>query len=355
MIAAMLALLMCGCGDASDPVPTPPQPVLAEYLTTSDEYLNNRFFRLDLPHSGGTPGLDVPGREAPRQRIVLSSIRIFRMVSSGPLEPGDIANIAAYSDSTGVFWALPYSPPNDFLTPVVHGPRWRDLTPFDIMQDTNGDFEGVDVRVEMNADDVLAVTYVVIDEHRGIAYRVGDEPGVDEFRRVNLPGESGLYYRMKLLKAPEGVDANTFRYVMRNIYSLGSMNIDYDSFSLAIERIDFSATPERDESGIPYIQLFGLDVTDADGFLAPDGMVDLNSISFDLNKGLVRFPMEAPFNAGEAAYRSNALQSPFRWDRTFLKIYQAPGLYHPGVRASEYPNFGHFRLRVRYRTGPAGH
>jgi hypothetical protein len=351
----MLALLVCGCGDDSDPDPTPPPPALAEYLTTSDEYLNNRFFWLDLPHSGGTPGLDIPGRAAPRQRIEPSSVYVFQLIPEGALEPGEIANIAAYSDSTGVFWTSPGCPPNDFQSPVVHGARWQGRQDFDLRFDRNGELEGLDMGVEMHVDDVLAITYRVVDEYGVLDYRVGDMPGMDEAGRVALAGQSGLYYRMKLLKAPEGVDANTFRYVMRNIYSLGSVNIDYDLFSLAIERNDFSATPDRDEGGIPYIQLFGLDVADANGFRAPDGMVDLNPMSFDLYKGLVRFPMDAPFNAGEAAYRSNALQSPFRWDRTFLNIYQAPGLYHPGVRASEYPNFGHFRLRVRHRTSPATH
>lgn len=58
---AALAVLLCGCDD--DPPPAPPAPAETEYVFTSDRYLNNRFFRLDLADPGGLHGHDVPGRD----------------------------------------------------------------------------------------------------------------------------------------------------------------------------------------------------------------------------------------------------------------------------------------------------
>lgn len=346
-----IAALLCGCDD--DPPPAPPAPAETEYVFTSDRYLNNRFFRLDLADPDGLHGPDVPGRDEPGERIRFNSLHLFRLLPPGT-EPqtDDIAYLAAYTDTTGVFWTKPGCPPNDFRTPSVYGSLWREISAFDPMVDRDGNLQGLDLRTELADADVLAVCYDVEDLEGLLLYRIGDD--LYAAPTTELPGEEPIYYRTKLLKAPATTSVYPFHYVFRNVYSLGRQNIDPESFQLSIEGDALSVFPTEDENGLPYIHLFGLDQRGIWGDAGPDGLVDVDDpFMFDLHKGLLRFPMEEPFNAGEMVHTLFADTTAFDWDGTYLMNHQAAALYDPSVLPEDYSQYGHFTVRAVYRDDPA--
>jgi len=230
----------------------------------------------------------------------------------------------------------------------------------------------MDLRTQMIEEDVLAVVYEV-ELSNGSIVRVGDIPGLDEPGQI-VNGGDGVYYRMKLLKAPvSDQEVFTFQYVLRNIYSLGSVNIDMLKFGLRIERnVPAGAGfPCLDENGIAYIQIFGLDRDDPQGSGNPDGLVDLwDPFILDLQKGLLRFPLDfpMPFAPGgnpigrweeadafaESVYTSYADTSAFVWDLSFLQYNQTWQLYDPTIYPPEYSQFARFRIIATYPSDTTG-
>ena len=343
----------------------------------SYQYLNNRFFKLDLPPGDyvGNPEVtpDFPGREVfdfdsdrlKPMRIDPTSVKIYRFMGQANFADGDIENVAVFLDDTGTFWQHLGAQEPDWNSPFEYGRIWRPVE-FEYLTDTDGtDLIAVDVRQQLAAEEVLGVIYNVvrdtlIDElndtwETKVVYRVGDRPNVDD--RVPLEGQDGLFYRMKLLKAAASdSEHHSFQYVLRNIYSLGGTNIDPTTFELRIERIKpGDPHPELDtNNNIPYIQIFGLDRTDERNAGLPDGKVDFtNSTLFDLDNGLVKFPTFAfptPFAGSREQYEEYA-DTPddttsFVWEDSFLSQEGTltPDIYNPDVLPSEYPQYGKFRL-----------
>ncbi len=327
-----------------------------DQIILSHNYLNHRFFRLDLPDidsyypADAIDVADVPGRDFLNQRIDPASIKVFKMTGVGTSGNNDVRNAAVYSDTTGVFWTDPAGPDSDFSVPYSYGPRWRELN-FDLMLDVDGNLVAIDMRQQMFNEDLLGVVYQVVDQNGDLLYKVGDRPGVDDGTRVNLPNEGeDFYYRMKLLKAPVNQkEKNSFYFVLRNIYPLGGSNIDIDSFELRIERVSNENFPDSDNNNIPYIETFGLDQNDPQNSKTPDGLVDKTDTAiFDLRKGLLKFPLDfpTPFAAGKDGY--DRYSSEYDWDGSFLQTSQTPDLYDPEVLPSDYHNHGKFRLVAKH-------
>lgn len=347
-----LVILSVGCSDIS----VPDRPVQhveeVEYTITSDQYLKNRIFRLDLPCGVHPDVWDVPGRPLlGGSCIATNTIRIYKLLGEEEPLTGDVENIAAYVDSTGRFWETSDCPPNDFQTPAIIGARWRPLT-FSIIPQTpswNDYEELVDFGEELDSKVVLAVFYEGYTDWYESEYRIGDLPGRDFHDRVSLPGEEGLFYRMKLLKAPEdGIPYCTY-YMQRNIYGLGRDSVNPTNFDLRIGRIGESSSGEVDENGIPYFRLFGLDRRDASGASGHDGCLDLHDDDlFIFSSGLLRFPMVEPFSAGEGRYENYADDSAFSWTGTYLQKRQAPELYDPAVDPEDHEQYGYFRMHITY-------
>jgi hypothetical protein len=353
LLLTSVMLPLCGCSEDSPSEPAP--PAMTEVVVLSSSYLNNRFFRLDLAPPGTRHAQDHPGRDAQQERIALNSIHVFKFLPMPEQpQPQDILYIAAYLDTTGVFWTAPGSPPSDFSTPAVYGTHWRELS-FRPRLDRDGNLEAVDLGVELAVDDVLAVSYAVVDHDGNLRFHVGDD--FTALPSTEIPGETEPYYRAKLLKAsPWGDSAigyeHAFHYVERNIYSLGRTDIDPDGFRMTIEVAEHGRQdPDVDENDFPYIRLFGLDRFDAQGVALPDGLADIQDARlFDLREGLLRFPMAEPFAAGEAAHRAFADSPLFRWEDTYLAEHQEQELYLSWVRPEDYGAYGRFLLRATYRS-----
>jgi hypothetical protein len=333
---------------------------VSDHIVEASQYLNNRFFRLDLPLRPGNipPGAfgypdsvaDAPGRTYGAEFIDPSSVQVFLNVSGQVAQPGDVDYVAAYIDTTGRW-------PASLLTdtaPFTEGVLWRPVD-FELLLDQNNRLIALDLQREYYDGDELAVVYDVVGDLTNpqgtLLYSVGDKP--DRPPSVDVTGDGEKDYRMKLLKG-QNREPTTFQYVLRNIYALGGSPIDFDSFDLRIEFKDQSQDhPEQDESGLPWIQIFGLDrrspqdPNDDPSKWHPDGIVDKNdTFLFDLQNGLLKFPLDfpQPFNAAQEDYEALADTSAFVWSASKLQPNRIPEIYDPTTIPSNYLQYSKFRI-----------
>lgn len=343
--ALLLAVALCGCDD--DPVDPTPVVEIETTVITADQYLRNRFFKLDRPD------VESPDGRVAGQQILESSIKIFRLREDGPLEPGDIANVAVYVDSLGYrLWNELFI---HFGNPRTTGARWQEVTDFEVMRDANGDFAAVDLRASQPDEDVLAVTYTVVNAQGEIVSHVGDDPARGEATQY-IPRLDGLYYRMKLLKAQQSwLDPHVFGYALRNIYDLGGRNLDPHWLDIAVQTIDpglFGSVV--DEQGMPYLRIFGLDVLNLDREPLPDGLADIHdSRLFDLRLGLLKFPRDFPhpFAGAPAQYEAYVNDPGWDWEASrYLVTAMAPELYSIETAPEDLARYGRFRIVVKRPT-----
>lgn len=351
----VLLVAFSGCDDdenSGDDI-TDPIVEMEEIVIPSSSYLNHRFFRLDLPASDYYPVSDAPGRNPSALKIDPASIQLFKSMEPGPPGPLDIRNVAVYEDTTGLFWNTAECPNQDFSQPYFYNIIWRALI-FDLLLNVNGDVVAIDANEELDSQTILAVVYNLIDEQGIVVHTIGDRPGYDDDNRIFLPNEDALFYRMKILKAPENhQNPYIFHYVLRNIYSLNFMHIDINTFEFIIEQNTNQENPEVDENEIPYIRIFGLDQDDPQYTGTPDGLADLTNTSiFNLAKGLLFFPLDfpSPFNAGRSAYETYADDPDFAWENTYLNLNQTPELYNPEIPSQDYLNYTPFNFIARHPT-----
>ena len=341
-----LAAALAGCADDA-PVPTGPiglPPTVVRHVDSAD-YLANRFFRLDLPqHTPGVERPDAPGRPA-WGVIDPVSIRVYRAVLVDNHQPDDIAAAAAFRDTSGI-WDCDFSPGGDLARTA---PSWRPVD-LEMMTDTDGRIVAVDLLAEFLDSDVLAAVYDVVDPAtQELLYSVGDRPGRDEERRIDLHGDGTLYYRLKLLKDSRLLaDPHTWQLALRNVYSLGATHIW--SLDLSIELLgDALQQPELDANGLPWFRILGLDRQDALGGEGPDGVADWHDpLLFDLQRGLLRFPLELPepFAARREVYEALAASDAFVWETSLLPDHLAPELYDLEAPPGSLSQFSRFRLVV---------
>ena len=333
--------------DPAQPLPEPePEPAFRITTISSTDYLRYRFFQLDIPEA------EARGR-VEGERIEPASVKIFIRLDPGTPSPWDVANMAAYVDSTGYRDWDQLDPDEPFET----GFRWREIYSYSPILDFHGNLLGIDLMQAVGAEDVLVCTYEILDNQFNLIARVGDNPTHGP-PTTPIMGSDELYYRMKLLKAPiTRPDPHVHYYMWRNVYSLGSSSIDHSQFDLWIEANDSSSDPpDQDERGMAYIRIFGLDQEDVQGTPGADGIVDFhNPLLFDLYRGLLRFPRDfpQPFAADPQQYEDN-VQSP-EWSyesRSFLGEHLAPQIYSLDTLPLDYPPFGYFNIIVKTGTGP---
>jgi len=354
LVMPVLALAFLSACDSEDPVAPSVQDPPLEYVIEASDYLNFRFFKLDLP------GKEIPGGRVPGDRILEETVHIFQLMPPGEPTSQDILNVAVYVDSLGFRnWDG-----IDFYDPYLYGRVWREITTWNPYRDDIDQFVAVDLGKQYLARDVLAVVYSV-RKADGTESRVGDFPGIDQPEQTLPGGQGEMYYRMKLLKAPVWQEEpHSFDYVLRNIYSLGGNNIDPTGFALRIERNQPGGNHfKQDENGLDYIRIFGLDRGDPHGGRVPDGRVDLwDPNLFDLARGLLKFPLDFPhpFAPGgqirtegdeadqiaEAVYSAYADTTAFEWNPSFLRHFQMWEIYDPHVYPFEYPDSSSFRIIV---------
>ncbi len=324
---------------------------VTEHIIPSWNYLNNRFFRLDLPQLVNDAHVrlgyrhpDRPGRVA-GEVIDATSVRAYRLLGGVTPQPGDVQYVAAAIDSSGR-----WEPGVIDAIPLEHWEQawvWRPVT-FTFLRDVNDNIVAIDLRQQLLPDEVLAVTYEVVNSQSQQRIKIGEDPNRGDSRGLQIGDQS--YYRMKLLK-PSQRDYYTFQYVLRNIYPLGGTNIDTESFALRIETSSLVDNPDYHDTALTYLQVFGLDRENAQGVQGGDDVVDKHrTVIFDLDNGLLRFPLDFPFPfaADEEAYRAYANYArpndAWTWTDTRLARDRTPEIYSWQTLPSDYQNYGKFRI-----------
>ena len=348
-----LAAVLGGCSSDDDPTAVEqPAYVYQEqtYEVESWDYLNNRFFFLDLPPYGpAAPVSDIPGR-AEGLQIDPASIQVYSYVHPVPIQKDYVTNLAAVIDTTGTWgyhddhaaWFAAIAE-DDWVLQDTWAPA-----DFDLVLDADGCVVAIDMTEELYASDILAVVYDVVDANDEFQYRVGNRPDAP----TDVLEIGGMNFcAMKLLKAQYHTP-HIFHYVLRNIYDLGESNIDVANFSFSIENATSDDQPELDfatAGGLPFIRIFGLDQMTTTGAMEHDGIPDYhNPYLFDLRRGLLKFPLDCPmpFNATESQYTAYADDAAFVFNDSYVAQYLTPQIYDPVVSPDHYPDFAPFRLKM---------
>lgn len=197
----------------------------------------------------------------------------------------------------------------------------------------------------LNNDDVLCVAYEGV--LNGIPFKVG-EFSLDIQRNPQNP--EVLF--TKMLKGPSlRPDLAQWDLMMKNIYSLGSFQIQQKDFRLQVVYADdpsgaeLNYIPARDEPllrGIPLITVLNLDNLNTQQERAPDGIFDyIEGITINSQTGRVIFPVVEPFGSFLKSKFSNP---------ALAEYYAFPQLYDSTrFAAIQLPQFNKFFLRGSYQ------
>ncbi len=106
--------------------------------------------------------------------------------------------------------------------------------------------------------------------------------------------QTTIFLRMLKPQNPRPSD-RTWKLMQRNVYYLGSRNIDPNGFELKIFFDTPSGNDEESYGSNSYLKIFGLDRFDINGNPNPDNAVDDNPNYIRLGEGELEFPRLEPF------------------------------------------------------------
>ncbi len=333
--------------------------------------------------------------------VINSSVNITRIevwVTNTTTQTQNTRNILAFSDlgespanwtlpSRRVIWSNrgypkvatpPYDPPNDTVNSldpsvqyarnpnvaglttalgVLAGEGFQQVTDFEKVDlarmlspseyTLNSKLGYISLRQPLNYDQVLAVAYQYT--YNGQVFQVG------QFSTDGVPTANELM--VKMLKSTNvSPEVPLWQLMMKNIYSLGSFQINAQNFMLNIwynnpaTGVDIPYLPTGKYNNTQLLQVCGLDQLDQNGDRVPDGLFDfLPGVTIDAANGLVIFPSVEPFGqdlekklaaAGYPATGAGAAGS---------YIFQA--LYDSIlVVAQEQPNYDRYWLRGSFQS-----
>ncbi len=190
-------------------------------------------------------------------------------------------------------FGVAYIDPNDTSKSGYEGPYYRRFDEIDPDEYfTHSSLHYVQFFSALGETDILAAWYVVWRS----AEQSFDTTGLLKDSCTSAEQETCMV--LKLLKSDDPKPADyTWEYEWKNIYYLGSRNIQRDGFSLDIYKgLPNAETIDEDpnyQDSTSYLRLFGLDDLDLDAESNPDGIVDYRQIDFGL--GYLVFPRRHPF------------------------------------------------------------
>ena len=132
--------------------------------------------------------------------------------------------------------------------------------------------------------------------------------------------------------------------MFKNVYSMGSTNIDAQSLEVSI--IDNFSTPisDRTNNGSTFLNLFGLDNFNQSGASTPDEVIDFNNPNIvNLQAGEIHLPALLPFVSNDDIPGGNLNSDLF----TFLQ----QGKMYTSSNRTEYTGDSRFTLNINY-TNP---
>ncbi len=303
----------------------------------------------------------------PESGIVINDIQVWVTNTSSFSKMEEDRNIVAFTDLGEFPGSRPFNGVDPFYSELLKDPSYRDfqsaastLKSFTYRQMESGiDFEGlnsarllqpseytvnrqlgyISLRMALNPSDVLAVAYKYTKD--GKEYQVG------EFS-ADVKAPDNLF--VKLLKSTSASPGNTrlWNLYMKNIYSLGSFNIQPEKFKLDINYAQNDSTM----SGVPLpyigtlsktslLRILGLDRLNKRLQAVPDGYFDfLEGYTVYSSNGRIIFPSTRPFDKGLiSGYRTLAARQ-----------YTFPELYDSTLTVARVKEVNKYTITGEYRS-----
>ncbi len=216
------------------------------------------------------------------------------------LRPSELATaeakyeIHAYPDpeNDGINESETYNPNTTFR-------KLRENEEYILIRDyslTEVKYLGIYLDRPLDSDRALAVRYVT---NNGLT--IGDhgdfDPDIVHTAELICPVEDEFGPDLNTSPFP-----STWYMMWRNVYSIGSLDIESGAPEIRIE--DYASQKDRspdihEKSGLTYLRIFGLDRYDIKNEENPDGKVDNLEGLLDLELGYLIFPSFEPFNPSD--------------------------------------------------------
>lgn len=288
------------------------------------EYEENRYFFLDQVYRGSFP--DEPARP---DLVDINSVRVF-------LNDFNDRNDIEQRAGRGIAYAFWTAGPAPEPDAGVDGAQ------------SGGIEEGFFHELERSEFLVDARGYLIMARQRiprshtlAVAYRTADGRVIGDLNFIQDPSNTEAKIRLKLIHArQQRPEFPTWDLAWRNVYFLGGRDIEPDGFELDILRDVAGQEAVDNQSGTPYLQIFGLDrhTNGASESSPPDNLIDIdggaNLPGLNLLTGHLVFPDLEPF--GERGAGAEALSDDAR----------VPGIYNTTNNATRAQK-GQYFLRIR--------
>ncbi|HIF29775.1 MAG TPA: cell surface protein SprA [Candidatus Marinimicrobia bacterium] len=162
---------------------------------------------------------------------------------------------------------------------------------------------------------------------------------------ANIGDDGNTTLVLKMLKAQSSHPNHpTWDLMFKNVYSLGSTNIDQTSLQVKI--LDNFSTPvsDRTNAGTTFLNLFGLDDLNQSGAPSPDEVIDFNNPNIvNLKTGEVHLPVLLPFVSSNNLNGGN--------DNNTLGPLLQQGKMYTSTNRTEYTGDSRFTIAADY-TNP---
>ncbi|MCT4616015.1 MAG: cell surface protein SprA [Marinifilaceae bacterium] len=171
----------------------------------------------------------------------------------------------------------------------------------------------------LNSDEVLAVAFEY-------TYR-GEVKTVGEFTTDGINAPQTLI--LKLLKGTNlNPDMPTWDYMMKNIYSIGSRQINSEEFELNVmyqndnAGTDLNYISEGDIANQPLLKVMNLDKLNSQSDPGADGMFDfIEGVTINSEMGIIMFPIIEPFGEHlRAKINNNAIANKYVYQELYTKL-----------------------------------
>jgi cell surface protein SprA len=230
--------------------------------------------------------------------------------------------------------------------------RCRLLSPSEYSYNDQLGFVSINLNVQPDQIVGISVEYTYNGEPHKIGEFTSDVPNGDSLN------QNVLFVKMLKSTAPN-IKLPIWDLMMKNVYAIGSVNVDPQEFRFDIFYEDPGKGQKRflDGPGIPQslrskplLQVFRLDSLNLQGDPGPDGIFDfVPGLTINLRSGRIMFPVLEPFGKflGDKLRAGGASDSD-------VKRYIYPHLYDSTLfRAREFQELNRFTLRGSYKSSSA--
>jgi len=305
-----------GGGSESEPV------IIQDY-----EYIRRKYFFISDLYRQNMYPLDDQARFMIRRRI--TQFELYKQVQ--PQEEGAFM-ATAWVDPRDTTRYQSWAERNFYFKRMEEGKDY-------ILDENLGYFK---MLTSVNAGDVLAVAYRDTTEIDG-----DPNPVITEGDLV----VTGEYPKnLKLIKPVNPRPGHpTWDLEFKNVYYLGTRNIEEEGFELKIYYDGGNAPQERHADGTPYIRMFGLDRQDENGVFGQyDDQVDLNANFINLTEGELMIPYIRPFTSEEAACSGDPECFDGKYNPNLPADFSSTALYDTTTNNNAHATEHKFFIEVKY-------